>query len=97
MRWFFTIFGTVVGVLFLGFVGWIVTRVMHWDGANMWVGRIMIWDLYAVAVVMSYVAFVGAWHTWERVTGRMELGEAARLQAEGQALPPRPEPPDARG
>jgi hypothetical protein len=97
MRWFFTIFGTVVGVLFLGFVAWIATRVMHWDAANVWVGRIMIWDLYAVAVVMSYVAFVGAWHTWERVTGRMELGEAARLQAEGQALPPRPGPPDASG
>jgi hypothetical protein len=22
---------------------------------------------------MCYVAFVGAWHTWERLTGRMEL------------------------
>jgi len=22
---------------------------------------------------MVYVAFVGAWHTWERLTGRMEL------------------------
>jgi hypothetical protein len=92
MRWFFTIFGTVVAVLFLGFVAWIATRVMHWDAANMWVGRLMIWDLYAIAVVMAYVAFVGGWHIWERLTGRMELGEAARLQAEGRALPPRPPP-----
>jgi hypothetical protein len=95
MRWFFTIFGTVVGVLFLGFVAWITTRVLHLDGANMWVGRVMVWDLYAIGVVMSYVAFVGTWHLWERLTGRMELGEAARLQAEGQALPRRPDAPEA--
>jgi hypothetical protein len=76
-------------VLFLSFVAWIATRVLHWDSANMWVGRVMIWDLYAIAVVMSYVAFVGGWHIWERLTGRMELGEAARLQSEGQSLPPK--------
>ena len=58
MRWFFTLFGTVVAVLFLSFIAWIATRVLHWDGANVWVGRVMIWDLYAIAVVMSYVAFV---------------------------------------
>jgi hypothetical protein len=33
----------------------------------------MIYDLCAIGVVMVYVAFVGAWHTWERLTGRMEL------------------------
>jgi hypothetical protein len=88
MRWFFTLFGTVVGVLFVCFVAWITTRVLHWDGVNMWVGRVMIWDLYAIAVVMSYVAFVGGWHLWERLTGRMELGYAARVQAEGRPLPP---------
>jgi hypothetical protein len=88
MRWFFTLFGTVVAVLFLSFVAWITTRVLHWDGANVWVGRVMIWDLYAIAVVMSYVAFVGSWHLWERLTGRMELGYAARLQAEGREPPP---------
>jgi hypothetical protein len=89
MRWFFTLFGSVVAILFLCFVAWIGTRVMHWDGANVWVGRVMIWDLYAIAVVLSYVAFVGGWHLWERLTGRMELGEAARLEAEGRSLPPR--------
>jgi len=88
MRWFFTLFGTVVAVLFLSFIAWIATRVLHWDGANVWVGRVMIWDLYAIAVVMSYVAFVGGWHIWERLTGRMELGYAARLQSEGRDAPP---------
>ncbi len=91
MRWFFTIFGTVVAVFFLSFVAWIATRVGHLDGANVWVGRVMVWDLYAIGVVLSYVAFVGGWHLWERLTGRMELGEAARLQSEGKTLPPRPE------
>jgi hypothetical protein len=54
--------------------------VVHADLANYVVGRIMIYDLYAIGVVVSYVAFVGAWHTWEKLTGRME--------AEQQ--PPRP-------
>ena len=31
MRWFFTAFGTVTAILFLSFVAWIVTRVMHLD------------------------------------------------------------------
>lgn len=72
MRWFFTIFGTVTAILFLGFIAWIATRVMHADTANYVVGRIIIYDLYAIGVVVSYVAFVGAWHTWEKLTGRME-------------------------
>jgi hypothetical protein len=50
------------------------------------VGKIMIYDLCAIGVVMVYVAFVGAWHTWERLTGRMEL--------ERHQPPP---PPDLRG
>ena len=41
--------------------------------ANYVVGKIMIYDLCAIGVIMCYVAFVGAWHTWERLTGRMEL------------------------
>ena len=73
MRWFFITFYGVTVVLFLCFVAWIVTRVMHADQANYVVGRIMIYDLYAIGVVVAYVAFVGAWHTWERLTGRMEL------------------------
>ena len=50
---------STVAVLFLGFIAWIATRTMHADGANYWVGRIIIWDLYALAVIMCYVAFVG--------------------------------------
>ena len=72
MRWFFVTFAVVTGVLFLSFVAWIATRVMHLDGANYVVGRIMIYDLYAIAVVLAYSAFVGGWHLWERLTGRME-------------------------
>ena len=72
MRWFFATFGSVTAVLFLGFVAWIVTRVQHWDQAHYVVGRIMVYDLYAIGAVVAYVAFVGAWHTWEKLTGRME-------------------------
>jgi len=73
VRWFFAIFYSVTAILFLSFVAWIVTRVTHADAANYVVGWIMIYDLCAIGVVLCYVAFVGAWHTWERLTGRMEL------------------------
>ena len=86
MRWFFITFGTVTGVFFLSFVAWIVTRVAHLDAANYVVGRIMVYDLYAIAVVVAYVAFVGAWHTWEKLTGRMEA-EADDRRAEGGQSP----------
>lgn len=76
MRWFFALFGTVTAVLFLSFVAWIATRVMHADAANFVVGQIMIYDLYAVGVILAYSAFVGGWHLWEKLTGRME-GETA--------------------
>jgi hypothetical protein len=72
MRWFFVTFGAVTAILFLSFVAWIVTRILHLDAANYVVGRIMIYDLYAIGVIAAYVAFVGAWHTWEKLTGRME-------------------------
>lgn len=72
MRWFFIAFGTVTAVLFLSFIAWIVTRVMHLDAANYYVGRIMIYDLYGVALILAYSAFVGGWHLWEKLTGRME-------------------------
>lgn len=72
MRWFFTAFGTVTAILFLSFVAWIVTRVMHLDEANYYVGKVMIYDLYGVAVIVAYTAFVGGWHLWEKLTGRME-------------------------
>lgn len=72
MRWFFVTFGVVTAVLFLCFVAWIATRVAHADAANYVVGRIMIYDLYAVAVILAYSAFVGGFHLWEKLTGRME-------------------------
>lgn len=72
MRWFFTLFSAVSAILFLSFIAWIATRVMHADAANYVVGRIMIYDLYAIAVVLAYSAFVGGWHLWEKLTGRME-------------------------
>ena len=75
MRWFFVAFGTVTAVLFLSFLGWIATRVMHLDSANFYVGKIMIYDLYGVAVILAYSAFVGGFHLWEKLTGRMEAGE----------------------
>ena len=87
MRWFFTTFYAVTAILCLSFVAWIVTRVMHADEANYIVGKIMIYDLCAIGVVMIYVAFVGAWHTWERLTGRMELE---------RHHPSPPGPPDPR-
>jgi len=85
LRWFFWIWATTVGVLFFGFVAWIATRTMHADSANYWVGRIMVWDLYALGVIMLYVFFVGGWHLWERFTGRMELDvEDRRERARGR-------------
>jgi uncharacterized membrane protein len=74
MRWFFVTLYGVAGVLFLAFAGWVITRMMHLDAANYWMGRVIVWDLYAVGVVVSYVAFVGGWHLWEKLTGRMEPG-----------------------
>ena len=73
MHWFFVTFYSVTAILFLCFVAWIATRIAHADGANYVVGKIMIYDLYAIGIILLYVAFVGAWHTWERLTGRMEL------------------------
>lgn len=87
MRWFFIIFSTVTGIFFLSFIAWIVTRVTHLDAANYVVGQIMVYDLYAIAVVVAYIAFVGAWHTWEKLTGRMEA-EAVEDAARGVRPPP---------
>jgi len=76
MRWFFVSFGIVTAILFLSFVAWIVTRVMHLDAANYYAGKVMIYDLYGVAVIVGYSAFVGGWHLWEKLTGRMEAERA---------------------
>jgi len=72
MRWFFTILYGVSGILFASFTAWVITRMAHMEAANYWIGRVMIWDLYAIGVVVAYCAFVGGWHLWERLTGRME-------------------------
>jgi hypothetical protein len=72
MKWFFGTFAAVTAVLFLSFVAWIATRVMHADAVNYMVGQVMVYDLYAVAVILGYSGFVGAWHLWEKLTGRME-------------------------
>ena len=84
MRWFFGAFAVVTGVLFLSFVAWIATRVAHADAANYLVGRIMIYDLYAVAVILAYSGFVGGWHLWEKLTGRMESEAGDRDRPPGQ-------------
>lgn len=82
MRWFFVAFGTVTAILFLSFVAWIATRVMHLDSANYYVGKIMIYDLYGVAVILAYSAFVGGFHLWEKLTGRMEAERTESVAAE---------------
>ncbi len=87
MRWFFGTFAVVTAVLFLSFVAWIATRVMHADAANYVVGQIMIYDLCAVAVILAYSGFVGAWHLWEKLTGRMEA-EAEEDAAKAASHPP---------
>ena len=80
MRWLFVTFWFVTAVLFLSFVAWVVTRTLHLDAANYVVGRIMVYDLYAIGAVTAYVAFVGGWHLWEKLTGRMESEAADREQ-----------------
>ena len=77
MKWFFGTFAVVTAILFLSFIAWLATRIMHADQANYVVGEIMIWDLRAVGVIVAYSAFVGGWHLWEKLTGRMEAEKAA--------------------
>jgi hypothetical protein len=81
MRWFFGTFAVVTAVLFLSFVAWIATRVLHADYANYVVGRVMIYDLYAVGVIVAYSGFVGGFHLWEKLTGRMEAEKVAEKSA----------------
>lgn len=88
MRWFFGTFAVVTAVLFLSFVAWIFTRVTHADAANYVVGQIMIYDLCAVALILAYSAFVGAWHLWEKLTGRMENDEPDQAASRGVAGDP---------
>ncbi len=88
MRWFFGTFAVVTAVLFLSFVAWIFTRVTHADAANYVVGQIMIYDLCAVALILAYSAFVGAWHLWEKLTGRMENEEPDQAASRGVAGDP---------
>lgn len=85
MRWFFAILYGVSAVLFLGFVGWVITRVLHLDQANYVIGQIIIYDLYAIGVVLAYCAFVGGWHLWEKLTGRMEPAATSANPERGSA------------
>ena len=77
MHWYRIWLYSVCSVLFLGFVGWVATRMMHADGANYVIGRIMVYDLYAIGVLLAYTAFVGGFHLWEKLTGRMEADAKA--------------------
>ena len=77
MRWFFGTFAVVTAVLFLSFIAWIATRITGAEAANYYVGQVMIYDLCAVAVILAYSGFVGAFHLWEKLTGRMEAEAAA--------------------
>lgn len=72
MKWFFAIWGGTVAILVIAFVGFVASRDASPE-LNQIFARVMLYDLYAIGVVMAYVAFVGAWHIWERLTGRMEL------------------------
>ncbi|MSP24160.1 MAG: hypothetical protein EXR75_03145 [Myxococcales bacterium] len=85
MHWFFATLYTIAAVLFFGFMGWVVTRMAHLETANYWMGRLIVWDLYAVAAILSYVAFVGAWHLWEKLTGRMEPTHPSNDNPEGRS------------
>ena len=76
MHWFKTTVYAVSTILFMGFIGWVITRVMHLDAANHWMGRLIVWDLYAVGVLVAYTGFVGGFHLWEKLTGRMEPTDA---------------------
>ncbi len=73
-------------VLVVGFVGWIVARVNGNLDLVLVFGRILLYDMYVILGIGAYVAFVGAWHTWERITGRMELQSEreAREASEGK-------------
>lgn len=65
---------TVSGVvLTIAFIGWIVARVNGNLALVEIFGRILLYDMYVICGLGAYVAFVGAWHTYERITGKMEL------------------------
>ena len=71
VRWFFSLLWVIAILFYASSRGSrraspTPTRPTTWSA-------VAIYDLCAIGVVMVYVAFVGAWHTWERLTGRMEL------------------------
>lgn len=76
-------------VLTVAFIGWIVARVNDAPAVVEVCGRIILWDLWVILGLGAYVAFVGAWHLWERITGRMELQSEreARERAEAEPKP----------
>jgi apolipoprotein N-acyltransferase len=72
MHWFKSAFYLVGSVLFLAFVAWIATRILQLHQANHIASQVIVYDLYAVGVLLAYSAFVGGFHLWEKLTGRME-------------------------
>jgi hypothetical protein len=87
MHWFKNLFYLVGSVLFLGFVAWIATRILHLEQANYIAGKVIIYDLYATGVLLGYSAFVGGFHLWEKLTGRMEP-TAPETGTDATAAPP---------
>jgi hypothetical protein len=73
-------------VLTAAFIGWIVARVNDAPAVVEVCGRIILWDIWVMLALGAYVAFVGAWHLWERITGKMELQSEreARERAEAE-------------
>ena len=81
MRWLQIAIYTVGMVMLTAAGGWVATRIAGQSDANVLCGRVLLWDLYAATVLLGYAALVGAWHVFERLTGRMENdddGPAAR-------------------
>jgi len=79
------------GVVLTGaFIGWVVARVNDAPAVVEVCGRIILWDIYVMLGLGAYDAFVGAWHLWERITGKMELQaeREARERAEAEKRAP---------
>ncbi len=92
MKLFLTVSLTAVAVLLVCFVGWIAARAGGDFALAQSFGRVMLYDFVALGVVGGYVAFVGAWHVWERLTGRMELEADRQAGGDDPQVPPRPAP-----
>ena len=72
-------------VLSVAFVVWIVARVNDMQWLVEVCGRIILYDLYVILALGGYVAFVGAWHFYERITGKMELQSEREARERAEA------------